>query len=55
MRLVVKLSTHHGQDFSSHVGHVISLMNTSKNFHRFLVDLWLGEGDMCGQAVPARY
>lgn len=54
MRLVVKPSAHHGQDFSRHVGHIISWEDTSENFHRSEVDLRLGEGDMCGKAVPLR-
>lgn len=54
MRLVVKHSAHHGQDFSSHVGHIISWVDVVENFHRFVADLRVGGGDVCGQAVSLR-
>lgn len=54
MRLVVKLSTHHGQDFSGHVGHIISRVDAAENVHRLVVDLWLVRGDVRGKPVSLR-
>lgn len=54
MLLVVKLSAHHGQDFSSHVGHIISRVDATENFHPFVADLRMGGGGVCGQAVSLR-
>lgn len=33
MRLIVKLMAHHRQDFSRHVGHIVSRVDASKNFN----------------------
>lgn len=33
MHLIVKLPAHHGQNFSSHVGHVVSGVGAAENFH----------------------
>lgn len=57
--LVVKVTAHCGQDFECYVGHIVSWVDTAKDFHRAVVNSRLRQAAVSGlpptEAESLRY